>query len=50
MWDKRWVNTDPFPFRVGEVRLAAPGWLNGEYAEHDPRAEYGGWEWTKGEK
>lgn len=45
MWTKKKVNADPFPFRVGKVRLAAPGWLNGEYTEHDPRPQYDGWEW-----
>lgn len=34
------VIADPFPFRVGEVRLAYPGWLNGEHTVHDPREKY----------
>lgn len=47
MWAKQKVNADPFPFRVGKVRLAHPGWLNGDYAEHDPRPRYGAWEWKE---
>ena len=34
------VRADPFPFRVGAVRLAYPGWLNGQHTVHDPRAKY----------
>ena len=30
---------DPFPYRVGSVRLAYPGWLNGQHTIHDPRPE-----------
>jgi hypothetical protein len=39
-FSKRVVVADPFPFRVGLVRLAYPGWLNGEHTTHDPRAEF----------
>lgn len=31
--------TDPFPYKVGKVRLAFPGWLNGQHTEYDPREE-----------
>lgn len=41
------VIADPFPFRVGKVRLAYPGWLNGEHAEHDPRPEYAVAVWSE---
>ena len=34
------VRADPFPFLVGAVRLAYPGWLNGQHTVHDPRAKY----------
>ena len=34
------VRADPFPFRVGAVRLAYPGWLNGQHTVHDPRPEF----------
>jgi len=37
---KEMVLADPFPFRVGEVRLAYPGVLNGKHAIHDPRKEF----------
>lgn len=47
MWTKHKVNADPFPFRSGKVRLAAPGWLNGKYTEHEPRPQYDGWEWKE---
>lgn len=40
MWTKTRVIADPFPFRVGKVRLAYPGWLNGLRSEHDPRERY----------
>lgn len=40
MYTKTKVIADPFPFRVGKVRIAYPGWLNGQYTEHDPRPEY----------
>lgn len=39
-WRKKRVIADPFPFRVGEVRLAYPGWLNGENTVHDAREKY----------
>jgi hypothetical protein len=39
-WVKEMVNVDPFPFTVGKVRLAHPGWLNGKYTTFDPRPEY----------
>lgn len=39
-WSKTRVIADPFPFRVGEVRLAYPGWLNGGHTVHDPREKY----------
>lgn len=39
-WRKKRVIADPFPFRVGKVRLAHPGWLNGEHTVHDPREKY----------
>lgn len=39
-WDKQVVRADPFPFKVGKVRVQYPGWLNGQYTEHDPRKEY----------
>lgn len=35
------IPLDPYPFRVGKVRLSSPGWLNGEYTEYDPRDSYG---------
>ena len=34
------VLADPFPFRVGKVRLAFPGWLNGVYTVHEPRERF----------
>lgn len=40
MMTKHTVLADPFPFRVGAVRLAYPGWLNGEHTVHDPRREF----------
>lgn len=39
-WNKEIVKADPFPFRVGPVRLAYPGTLNGEQTIHDPRPEF----------
>lgn len=39
-WTKHQVIADPFPFRVGEVRLQYPGWLNGEHTVHEPREGY----------
>lgn len=39
-WEKVMVIADPFPFRVGPVRVAYPGTLNGVHTIHDPRAEY----------
>lgn len=47
MWTKHKVIADPFPFRVGKVRLSQPGWLNGQYAEHDPREKYEVAIWTE---
>lgn len=35
------VPLDPRPFRVGKVRTAYPGWLNGQHTEYDPREEFG---------
>lgn len=40
MYTKQVVLADPFPFRVGSVRLAYPGWLNGQHTVHDPRPEF----------
>lgn len=40
MFRKVVVLADPFPFRVGLVRLAYPGWLDGQYTVHDPRPEF----------
>ncbi len=40
VWQKTIVRADRFPFRVGPVRTAYPGWLNGEHTIHDPRPEY----------
>lgn len=40
MWTKTIVRADPFPFRVGAVRLAYPGTLNGQKTVHDPRPQY----------
>lgn len=39
-WNKEIVKADRFPFRVGPVRLAYPGTLNGERTIHDPRPEF----------
>lgn len=39
-WTSKKVIADPFPFRVGKVRLRYPGTLNGENTVHDPREEY----------
>lgn len=44
---KRAINSDRFPFRVGEVRLAYPGTLNGIPTDHDPRPEFAGFEWAE---
>ena len=49
MYEKKTVVADPFPFRVGKVRIAFPGWLNGQYTVHDPREEYTVAVWEKGE-
>lgn len=46
-YTKNAINSDRFPFRVGEVRLAYPGTLNGEHTLHDPRPEFAGWEWKE---
>lgn len=46
-YTKREINYDRFPFRVGETRLAYPGWLNGERTVHDPRPEFAGFEWEE---
>lgn len=46
-WHKEIVRADPFPFRVGKVRLSHPGWLNGGCAEHDPREEFDAWKWSE---
>lgn len=43
------INSDRFPFRVGETRLAYPGTLNGIHTIHDPRPEFAGWEWSEEE-
>lgn len=48
-WQKTEVIADPFPFVVGQVRLAYPGWLNGEYAKHDPRSEFASVVWKEEE-
>lgn len=37
---KEIVIADPFPFRVGNVRLAYPGTLDGKHTVHDPRPEF----------
>lgn len=34
------ANSDPFPFRVGKVRTAFPGWISGEKTIFDPRPKY----------
>lgn len=39
------INSDPFPFRLGENRVAYPGTLNGERVIHDPRPEFDGVMW-----
>lgn len=39
-YKKTMVRADPFPFRVGNVRIAYPGTLNGEPTLHDPRPEF----------
>lgn len=39
-YSKKLVIADPFPFRVGQTRLAYPGTLNGEHTIHDPRPEF----------
>lgn len=39
-YTKEIVIADPFPFRVGPVRLAYPGTLNGQPTIHDPRPEF----------
>ena len=41
------VTADPFPFRVGKVRLAYPGILNGETTVHEPREEFSVVVWEK---
>jgi len=43
------LNVDPFPFRVGKVRVAFPGWLNGEKTVFDPRPEYARIAWRLAE-
>ena len=48
-YTKHPINSDPFPFRLGEVRLAYPGTLNGKKLEHDPRPQFEGVMW-KAEK
>lgn len=48
-YSKTVVIADPFPFRVGAVRIAYPGTLNGHPTIHDPRPEYSAaiWQETK---
>ena len=41
------VFADPFPFRVGKVRLAYPGTLNGETTVHEPREEFAVAVWSE---
>lgn len=41
------VIADPFPFRVGKVRLAYPGVLNGETTVHEPREEFAVAVWSE---
>lgn len=41
------INSDRFPFRLGDVRVAYPGTLNGERLVYDPRPEYDGVMWVK---
>lgn len=45
-YNKRRINADPFPFRVGETQVAYPGWLNGIHTVHDPRPEFEAVEWV----
>jgi len=47
VWKKKEILVDPFPFRVGEVRLQYPGTLNGEKTIHDPREEFKAVVWTE---
>lgn len=44
------INSDRFPFRLGSVRVAYPGTLNGEKVVHDPRPEYDGVMWIEEEE
>lgn len=46
-YEKRVINSDPFPFTVGSVRLAYPGTLGGIRAEHNPRPEFTCIEWKE---
>lgn len=46
-YTKREINADPFPFRVGETRVAYPGTLNGVRTVHDPRPEFNAIEWKE---
>lgn len=46
-YEKVEVNVDPFPFRVGAVRLAYPGTMNGQRAEHDPRPGFDAITWRE---
>ena len=46
-YEKTTVIADPFPFRVGAVRVAYPGTLNGKRTIHDPRPEYTTMIWTE---
>lgn len=41
MTDYEKIPLDPWPFRVGSVRMNTPGWLNGEHTIYDPRDSYG---------
>lgn len=40
------INSDRFPFRLGPVRVAYPGTLNGQRLIHDPRPEFDGVMWV----
>lgn len=44
---KSMVLADPFPFKVGAVRIAYPGTLGDEHTVHDPRPEFAIAIWTE---
>lgn len=46
-YEKRIVNVDPWPFRLGQTRVANPGTLNGERLVYDPRPEFDRVTWAE---